>query len=71
MADRFEMACPTCGSGLLNVTLDDFANRRLAACTNGCRVQLEDDGAGMRAQQGLSNLDRALADFNTLLERLA
>ena len=60
---KMDVPCPDCGQSI-RVRLRDIQNRRLVTCSGGHRVQLEEEGHGIR------DMDRAMRDLERSLKKL-
>jgi hypothetical protein len=60
---KVDVSCPECGRSI-RVRLRDIKHGRLVTCAGGHRVQLEEQGHGIR------DADRAVRDLERSLEKL-
>lgn len=70
MLGEVKLGCPTCGS-TLKVSLDDVAAQRSRRCPRGHRVEVVDEGGGVRkAQAAERKFDQSVKDLQRRLGRL-
>ena len=60
---KMEVSCPECGR-TIRIRLRDIQNKRVVTCPGGHRVQLEEEGHGIR------DADRAMRDLERKLKKL-
>jgi hypothetical protein len=60
---KMDVPCPECGRSI-SVRLRDIQARRLVTCSGGHRIQLEEQGHGIR------DMDRAVRDLERSLKKL-
>jgi hypothetical protein len=60
---KMDVPCPECGRSI-RVRLRDIQDRRLVTCSGGHRVQLEEQGHGIR------DMDRDMRDLERSLKKL-